>query len=298
MKWAIIGIVALAVLGGVGYAVYELTSVPEDAQEWWDEKKLENFPTQAKREIDAMEKRLKELKDTRTELQVDKAKLAGGESFGDSNFSDADSGFMTLYGYESRIKNYISAGETLGKTYKEAAAADDALIDSDTGRLADEAEIAVSFTHPKNERKVNDTLTAANVMAILEEIAEDLETMEYERDLVKQSIEDYDTVIAEVDTTVEAQEQAIKEFKQEVKKIEAQLKMIKVKEDLAEINKAINGEQSDSELGQLIAQYEKKKKDFAARQSVAESSTKTTKSLDDLAKGASSSSSSASRFLD
>ena len=45
MKWAIIGIVALVVLGGVGYAVYTLTNAPEQAQEWWDEKKLDNFET-------------------------------------------------------------------------------------------------------------------------------------------------------------------------------------------------------------------------------------------------------------
>jgi hypothetical protein len=287
MKWAIIAVVALVVLGGVGYGIYELTSLPEDAEEWWDEKKLENFPTQAAREIEDMEKRLSELKDTRKELLVDKAKLTGGEKFGDANFSSADSGFMTLYGYDARIKAYNDAGTSLGNSYKEAAKAGGGAVSSDTGvsELPDDAEIAVNFTHPKTDKTINDKLTAANVLAVLEEIAADVETMEYERGLVQESIADYETVIGEVDTTIEAQEAALKEFKQEVKKIEAQLKMIKVKEDLAEINKAIAGEESDSELGELIAQYEKKKKDFAARQTVAEGSTKETKSLDDLAKG-------------
>lgn len=299
MKWAVIGLVALVVLGGVGYAVYSLTDAPEQAQEWWDEKRLENFPTIAQREIDEMEGRLTKLKETRSKLDLERIKLQGGEKLGDSNFSTADSGFMTVYGYEKRIAAYVEAGEKLGKAFADAKAAPGAVIDASSGELDPNSEIAVSFTHPKSGKAVNQNITVGSVRKILEEeIETELSTMEYECELVKKSVENYVSTIGKVDETIKAQEVAIKEFKQEVKKIEAELKMIKVQEDLAEINKAISGEQSNSNLGKLISQYEKKKKDFAARQIQEEGSAsgKTT-SLDDLAKGSGSSSSKKSRFI-
>ncbi len=267
MKWALIAIVAVVVLGGVGYAVYELTSLPEDAQEWWDEQKLENFPTQAAREIKDMEDRLAKLKDTRQELDLERIKLQGGESMGDSNFKEVDTGFMTRYGYDKKIEMYIAAGEKLGASYKDTASSPDALINADTGELSDKATMVVSFTNPMDGKQIREKeLTVADVMNILGQIEEKLVTYEYERELVNEAITGYEETIKEIDTTIKAQEQALKEFRQEVKKIEAQLKIIKVKEDLAEINKAISGKESNSELGKLIAQYEKKKKDFAARQ--------------------------------
>lgn len=274
MKWAIIGIVAVVVLGAVGYGIYELTSLPEDAQEWWDEKKLENFPAQAEREIKDMEGRLAKLKETRADLNEQRILLAGGEAMGDSNFSTASTGFMTKHGYEQKIKMYTEAGQTLGNAYIEASKSADAVIDADTGELAPEAPITVSFVNPADGRKLNnEELTAADVLNILGEIEEALASLEYELPLVDEAIADYDAIIKEVDDTIVAQEAALKEFRQEVKKIEAQLKIIKVKEDLAEINKAINGEESNSELGKLIGQYEAKKKEFAARQMSATSKT-------------------------
>lgn len=296
MKWAVIGLVALVVLGGVGYAVYELTDAPEQAQEWWDEKRLENFPAIAQREVEEMEGRLAKLKETRSKLDLDRIKLQGGEKMGDSNFSDADNGFMTVYGYEKRIAAYNEAGEKLGKAYADAKAAPNAVIDANTGDLDPKYEIAVSFTHPKTGRAVNQNLAVEAVLKIADEIETELATMEYNIELVKKSVENYNATIGKVDETIKAQEGAIKEFKQEVKKIEAELKMIKVQEDLAEINKAIAGEQSNSNLGKLISQYEKKKKDFSARQIQEEGSNKTV-SLDDLGKGSSTSAPKKSRFI-
>jgi len=299
MKYAVIGIIALVVLGGAAFAVYELTDWFDQGEEWWDEKRLENFPAHAAREVEDMEKRLDELKATRTDLQTDKALLQGGEKMGDSNFSNAGTGFLTLYGYDKRIPAYTAAGESLAASYKKAAAGS-GVMDGDSGakELPADTMIAVDFTQPKTNRRVAESLTAENVLELLDEIDADLSQLEYERNLVDETIKQYDGVIAEVDETIKAQEQAIKEFKQEVKKIEAELKMIKVKEDLAEINKAIAGEDSNSNLGKLIAQYEAKKKDFGARQMVAEGETKKTKSLDDLGKpSAGGSKGSNNRFL-
>ncbi len=298
MKWAIIGLIGLVVLGGVGYAIYELTDWTERGEEWWDEKKLENFPAHAAREIEEMESRLTKLKDTRKELDLERIKLAGGEKFKDSNFSDADTGFMTKYGYETKIKWYTDAGNALGKAYTDAAAAPGAVIDSGTGKLDSKAEMTVSFVNPKDGRQLNNqVLTAADVLNMLGEIETDLSTLEYELPLVEQAIAEYSATISEVDETIAAQEQALKEFKMEVKKIEAELKMIKVKEDIAEINKAIAGKESNSKLGGMIAQYEKKKKDFTAKQVQAEGeSTGKPKSLADLGKG-SKGTTSTSRFI-
>lgn len=287
MKWAIIGIIGLVVLGGVGYAIYELTDWTERSEEWWDEKKLENFPVHAAREIEDMEGRLKKLKDTRKDLDLERIKLAGGEKFKDSNFSNADTGFMTKYGYETKIKWYTDAGNALGKAYTDAASAPDALIDSGTGKLDGKAKLTVSFVNPATGRQLNnEVLTASDILNMLGEIETELSTMEYELPLVEQAIAEYAATIQEVDETISAQEAALKEFRMEVKKIEAELKMIKVKEDLAEINKAINGKESNSKLGGMISQYEKKKKDFTAKQVQAEGeSTGKPKSLADLGKG-------------
>ena len=44
MKTAIIAIVVLALLGGVGYGVYRWTDAPERAEAWMKEQDLKNFP--------------------------------------------------------------------------------------------------------------------------------------------------------------------------------------------------------------------------------------------------------------
>lgn len=297
MGKAIAAILVLVLLVGGGFLVYHLTSAPEDVQEWWDEKRLENFPAIAGREIKDMEDRLGKLRDQRRKLDVERIKLAGDEKFGKENFSTADTDFMTLFGYDARIKSYTAAGEALGKAYANAKSKPDAVVNAD-GKLADDYAFACSFTHPETGRNIeNESLTVKEVMGILGEIEERLTTYEYERALVQESIKDYESTISQVDATISAQEAALKEFRQEVKKIEAQLKMLKVKEDLQEINKAIKGEQSNSELGKLISQYEKKKKDFTAKQIQEEGSAKTSKSLADLGKGGSSPAAKSSRFV-
>lgn len=298
MKWAVIGIIAVVVLAGAGFVIYQLTDWPEQGQEWWDEKRLENFPAIAEREIQEMEGRLEKLKETRKDLDLQRLKLEGGESMKESNFSTADTGFMTKWGYEKKIVAYTEAGTALGTAYKEAAAAPGAAINADTGELDEKAEIVVSFVNPQTNRKINnEKLTAADVLNMLAEIDESLTQYEYELPLVEEAIGSYVEIIKEVDVTIKAQEEALKEFRQEVRKIEAQLKIIKVKEDLAEINKAINGEESNSELGKLIGQYEKKKKDFAAREMQAQDKGSKPKGLADVGKGSPTSSGKGSRFL-
>ena len=106
MKWALIGIVALAVIGGGGYAIYKLTDAPEQAQEWWDEKKLDNFETLANRELDDFEKKIAEHKQIQKKMKVDRVLWAGHAELGDANFKEQkDTGFWTLYGYEHEIEH-------------------------------------------------------------------------------------------------------------------------------------------------------------------------------------------------
>lgn len=297
MKWAVIGIIAIVLLGGIGFVVYQLTDWPEQGQEWWDEKRLENFPAIAEREIKEMEGRLEKLKETRKDLDLQRLKLEGGEAMKESNYSTADTGFLTKWGYEKKIAAYTEAGTALGNAYKDAAAAPGAVVSGDTGELDGKAKVVVSFVNPLNNRKVNnEEYTAADVLNMLAEIDETLTQYEYELPLVVEAIGSYTEIIKDVDETIKAQEAALKEFRQEVKKIEAQLKIIKVKEDLNEINAAINGKESSSELGKLIGQYEKKKKDFSAREMQAQEKGSKPKGLADAGKG-SPTSSKGSRFL-
>lgn len=300
MKWAIIAIIAFILLGGIGYAVYTLTDAPEQAQEWWDEKKLDNFETLANRELDDFEKKIEEHKATQKKLKVDRMLWAGHEELGDSNFKEQkDTGFWTLYGYEKEIELRTAQGEALAAAYKKAAEGPGAVIDADTGELAADAKILCSI--PQRDGSTNQQeLTAETVLKQLSNIENALIEAEANRDRVKQMVEQYDLSVKAWDDQIAKEEEEIKELRKQVKSIAAEIKLQKAKEDLAELNKAIAGEDSNSELGKLIHGFEQRKTKFKAEELVAADEGKKgggSVSLSDLDKPASKDAPKKSRFL-
>lgn len=268
MKWAIIGIVAVVVLGGAGYAVYELTDWFEQGQDWWDEKKLDNFETHANRELDAFEKKIAEHEKTLREMKVDRVMWAGDETLGERNFKEGDNGFWTKYGYDEHIKYRENQGKALAAAYKKAAAATDASIDTATGELDAETVISVDLPDRKGVVSTKE-LKASELLSILGEIEEDLIDKEANLARVEDMVAQFDTSIKAWEKQIETEKSELKDLRKEVKTIAAEIKLQKAKEDLAELNKAINGKESDSELGKMIHQFETKKARFQAEELVA-----------------------------
>lgn len=300
MKWAIIGIVALVVLGAVGYGVYTLTSVPEDAQEWWDEKKLDNFEVLANRELDDFEKKIAEHKASQKKLKIDRILWAGHEELGDANFKEQkETGFWTMYGYEKELEHRTKQGEALAGAYKKAASAAGAVIDVDTGELAKDAKITCSV--PQRDGSANaKEFTAEEVIKQLTNIENALIDAEANVGRVKSMVDQYEQSIVAWDAQIAKEEEEIVELRKQVKSIAAEIKIQKAKEDLAELNKTINGESEDSSLGKMIRGFENRKTKFKAEELVAADEGKKgggSVSLDDLDKPSTSSTPKTSRFL-
>lgn len=283
MKWAIIGIVALVVLGGVGYAVYELTDAPEQAEAWWDEKRLDNFETIANRELDDFEEKIAEHEKTLTKLKADRLMWAGHPDY-EMNEKEQDTGFLTKLGYESLIEHRSAQGRALAAAYKDFVNSDDVTVDADTGEPDKTVPITVAVPQ-KNGTEVSREMSAEEIEAYLGQLEEELIELEVNHERVSGMVGEYDQAIVEWENQIGQEKEDLVELRKEVKMIAAEIKLQKAKEDLAELNKAINGEESDSELGGLIHKYEENKSKFQREQLVAaDEKAKESKSisLDDL----------------
>lgn len=298
MKWAIIGIVALVVLGGVGYAVYELTDAPEQAQEWWDEKRLENFETIANRELDNFEETIAEHKATLKKLKSDRIMWAGHEDW-DGYEKEQETGFHTLMFYEEQIEHRNTQGQALAKAYKEYMNSDSAVINADSGEVDREAMFTVSVPQ-KDGGASSKEMSLDTIKQYTDKLSTDIAELEANRDRVESMVKQYDQAIVEWTNQVKVEEEQLVELRKEVKMIAAEIKLQKAKADLAELNKAINGEESDSELGSLIRKFEQKKSKFEREELVSsdeETKTSSEISLDDLDAGSSTGPSTSNRFL-
>ncbi|MBX3473748.1 MAG: hypothetical protein KF754_05150 [Planctomycetes bacterium] len=301
MKWAVIGIFAVVVLGGVGFAVYKLTDAPEKAQEWWDEKKLDNFEVLANRELDDFEKKIADHKDTLLKLKVDRAYFAGREELGWDNAKVQKTGFWTLRGYQMQQAYRTKQGEALANAYKKGLDTK-GTMDSTTGEKSLPADTVISVELPSKDGLTSvREYTAEEVMKLLADIEVELVEVEANAKRVEGVVAEYDKSIADWDAHIKVEEEQLKELRKEVKLVAAEIKIQKAKENLAELNKAINGEGGNSELGKMIRKYEERKTKFKIEELVAADEgkkAKTSVSLDDLDKPAKGGSAPAkSRFI-
>lgn len=301
MKWAVIGLLAVVVLGGIGFAVYKLTDAPEQAQEWWDEKKLDNFEVLANRELDDFEKKIGDHKSTLQKLKVDRMMWAGHEELGDANYKEQKTGFWTLLGYQKQLTYRTKQGEALASAYKKAIEAN-GTMDTNTGEKTLAADAVLSVELPSKDGLTSTReLKAEEVLKLLGDIEVELVDIEANAKRVEGVVAEYDKSVADWDAQIKLEEDQLKELRKEVKMVAAEIKIQKAKEDLAELNKAISGEGGDSELGKMIRKYEERKTKFKAEELVAADEgkkAKTSVSLDDLDKPAKGGSAPAkSRFL-
>ncbi|MHC4841532.1 MAG: hypothetical protein ACYTDT_11380, partial [Planctomycetota bacterium] len=132
MKW-IIGLVVVALLGGIGYGVYRWTDLPEQGKEWMDEQDLKNFPTQAQRELDDMKEDLEERKVIKEELDRDVAIREGMKGHEDV----VKNNLKSVAGYEADKKELENAikdivGQVKTQTERLEAAG---TVDANTGKI-------------------------------------------------------------------------------------------------------------------------------------------------------------------
>lgn len=301
MKWAVIGVIALVVLGAGGYAVYKLTDAPERAQEWWDEKKLDNFETLANRELDEFEKKIAGHKDTLKKLKVEKITWEGHEELGDANYKEQKTGFWTLLGYQKQHAYRTKQGNALGAAYTKALDAK-GTMDSTTGEKSLPADTVIAVELPSKDGLTSAReLKAEDILKLLGDIEVELVELEANAKRVEGVVAEYAKSIQAWEDQIKLEEEELKNLRKEVKLVAAEIKIQKAKEDLAELNKAINGQGGNSELGKMIRKYEERKTKFKAEELVAADEGKKAKtgvSLDDLDKPAKGTTAPAkSRFL-
>jgi chromosome segregation ATPase len=308
MKWAIIGIIAVILLGAIGYAVYTLTDVPEQTQEWWDEKKLDNFETLANRELDDNEKKIADLEKTLDEKRAEEKLWEGDESFKENNFMTfKQTGFKTKLGYDALEKFYMAQGKALGAAYKKAAQGPDVVIDDSTGKMSEDMEITVDLpdwdgeSWPAWDGKAtfSKTITAGDIRKHTERLSTDLEVIKTERQGVEDVVKQYKSLISDMESQIAEMKDQLREMRQQVTIISAKIKVEKAKADLDELNASIRGESDKSELGNLIRGYNERKTKLQAEQLVrAEKTAEKDVSASDLTRKGSSGSSTKNQFLD
>jgi hypothetical protein len=318
MKWAIIGIVAVVVLGGIGYLVYELTDTPERLEQAWDEARLNNFEALANRELNAYQKKIEEYEATLNTLKRDHIQWAGHPDW-DRNTETQPHGFKTALGYDIEIAFLTQRGRTLAAAYREAGQSDGAPINADTGRLEDDFTISANVlgradravaralaegtdvaevNFPSSVREIS----AGDIRNLLFEIEERLVEYEGNRERIASIAAEYEASIKEWEEVVANSKNELQEMRREVSRIAAEIKLQQAREDLDELNRSIRGESTESRLGTMIHNFERRRSDFERGQLVSAdekaSATPQRLSLDDLDSPSTSAPARSSRFLD
>jgi len=260
MKWAVIGLVALVVLGGIGYGVYRWTDVPEQAQEWMDEQDLKNFPTQARRELKDMQKDLEDRKKMRNALVDDVTKREGRESWDEATLAQEEKGLATILYYKGAIdKKEKAIKDIVGqvKTEREALVAA-GTVDTATGKVPVGHEFTVSAPDGRSLK-----WTEARARQETDKLAKEVSTAKRKLAAQEKIITAKKAFVVKLDELTEQLGKKIEEMNVFIEEMEVELELLKIEQDIAEINKAMNGE-GDNKFGKAIAKFRSKKKDFLA----------------------------------
>jgi len=267
MKWAIIGIVGLVVLGSIGYGVYRWTDVPEQAQEWMDEQDLKNFPTQARRELDTMRKDLEEKKQVKRDLEKDIIAREGRDDWDEGTLKSETNGLATIVWYERQIKKYENAIADIVTQVKEEEQVliDNGTVDADTGKIPADHQYTItgasgnSLSWTKARAKQETDKIALEVKKINRKV--ELQTRVIEKK--KQYVTKLDSLITKMDGKIDEMEVFIEEMVVEIE-------LLELEEDIAEVNAAIAGEENGNKFGSAISKFREKQKEFLAEQELSE----------------------------
>ena len=266
MKWAVIGLVALVVLGGVGYGVYRWTDAPEKAQEWMDEQDLKNFHTQARRELKEMQADLEKRKELKKDLQKDVIAREGRDTWDTDTLKQEKNGLATALWYGKVIeRNETGIKDIVSQVKKERANLVAAgTVDTATGKVPADHEYTISSANGKSLK-----WTEARAKEETDKLAKEIETAKRKKELQERVITAKKNYVVKLDELTDKLGKKIEEMEAFISEMEVELELLKIEEDIAEINKSMNGEGSNK-FGKAIANFRNKKKDFLAEQELAD----------------------------
>lgn len=266
MKWAVIGLVALVVLGGIGYGVYRWTDVPEQAEAWMSEQDLKNFPTQARRELKKMQEELETQKGKKKDLEKDIIVRQGVETWTDAQLKEEINGLSCAIWYtkaidrnETAIKDIVSQ---VKKEREQLVAA--GTVDAATGKVPADHEYTISAPGGKSLK-----WTEARAKQETDKLAKEVATAKRKKELQERVINAKKGYIVKLDEVTDKLGKKIEEMQVFIEEMEVELELLKIEEDIAEINKAMNGE-GTNKFGTAIGNFRKKQKEFLAEQELAE----------------------------
>jgi hypothetical protein len=267
MKWAIIAIVALIVLGGIGYGIYRWTDMPEQAQEWMDEQDLKNFPTQARREVKEMREDLEQKKEVKSDLQKDIIAREGREEWDESTLKSETKGLATVVWYNRQIEKYDNAIKDVVTQVKEQEEQLKAAgtVDADSGTIPADHEYTIISANGKELK-----WTKARAKTETDKMAVQKSKFERKRELQTRVIDKKKEYVKKLDSLIVKMEQKIDEMEVFIEEMEVELELLELEEDIAEVNAAINGEDNGNKFGKAISKFQQKKKELLAEQELAE----------------------------
>lgn len=291
-KWIGIILGLAIVLGAVGFVAVKTgwwATAKESGEAWMDEQQLKNFPALARQELKGMEGKLNEAKATRKKLQ-DKINFhKGTDTMPEDVLTDESGGYATVKGYDiltKRKNEFIDARKkAISSIVAEVKAEQKAIIDASGGAISKSEDIEAShqYTVTKpNGTKVKYTLADARKVTddLAKEIAsaeKDVEKYVKRKERLQGIVTKMEQTGSKLDTAIAKQEEKIKEMKIFIDDMEAELKLLEIEKDIAAINAAINGEESNSEFGKIINKYKKAQKEFYASQGETDSAAKEVK---------------------
>lgn len=263
MKWAIIGIIGLVVLGGVGFAVYRWTDLPERTEEWMNEQDLKNFPTLAKREVKEMRENLAGYEKSKKELQTDIIKREGRDTWSAQDNEGTILGFTAQMG---ELDDAIKAIVTQVKD-QQAQLVAAGTVDSATGKVPESHEYVITN---KSGKEFKWTLAKAREMT--DKYAEDRAKVERKRERQQRIVDAKKAYVTKLDDAVSRLAKKIEEMEEYIEDMETEMELLKIEEDIASINASLSGENDDNRFGAAIRKFRDKKKEFLAEQELATTS--------------------------
>lgn len=261
MKWAILGILAVVVLGAVGYGVYRWTDVPEQAQEWMDEQDLKNFPTQARREVKDLKDSLAKYEETKRNLEKDIIKREGRDEWAAADKEGTIIGFdADIQKYEKAIKDIVAQVKSEREDLIAAGT-----VDSETGKIPASHEYTITNASGKSIK-----WTEERARQETDSMVADIEKIKRKKERQQRIVDAKKSYVTKLDDAVERLGQKIEEMEEFIEDMEAELELLQIEEDIAAINAAISGEDDSNAFGAAVKKFRDKKKEFLAEQELAE----------------------------
>lgn len=283
MKWIAIGLIGLVLIGGLGFVAVKtgwFATAKEDVNAWMDEEQLKNFPAVAREEIKKMEDNLKESQKSRSKLRIDVAMLEGTENMSERDLTDESDGFATVKGYEilkKQKQEYIDARDKACKDTVAAIKQQQAQYLKDHPSITESGAIPADVDYSITQANGNTVkMTFAQAKAAVAKAAKEMDAAKADIAKYDDRVKRLNTVISKMketltkmDTAIASMNEKIDDMKVAAKEIEAEIKLAKIEQDLDKINAAIEGKESDSRLGNMIAKFKKSQKEATAARDIA-----------------------------